>query len=216
MTLKTSFLSKITYLRKINCDSFPNSSFALLDQGLALVSQIVTGIFSTESNSFYPRWFWSYWFCSQCKWMPASAHRLYVRCAVFHEQRSNYNNKKDSVLCPKEQCWLPGLSLHQDHNQGRLNKNVLVFSMEFPLALGSVSQGPVMVFITGMDRWGGGCLWRRIHPRTNHTKPHYCGPLENLQSWVDKEGGNLSWVEENVPTPVPLNAITMGVDTDHI
>lgn len=31
-----------------------------------------------------------------------------------------------------------------------------------------------------------------------------------------QEGGNLSWVEDNVPTPVPLNAITIGVDTDHI
>ena len=33
---------------------------------------------------------------------------------------------------------------------------------------------------------------------------------------LSRQGGNLSWVKENVPTPVPLNAITMGVDTDHI
>ena len=31
-----------------------------------------------------------------------------------------------------------------------------------------------------------------------------------------QEIGKLSWVEENVPTPVPLNAITIGVDTGHI
>lgn len=76
-------------------------------------------------------------------------------------------------------------------------------------------QGPVVIFITGRDRQRG------IYEEGSNR-----GPITQnrtiMSSWEihkklnQQERREVSWVEENVPTPVPLNEINTRVDTDHL
>ena len=81
--------------------------------------------------------------------------------------------------------------------------------------MGSVSQGPLIVFIRGMDRWGEGSM-KKDPPKDQSHKTTLLWSTGKFTKLSRQEIGKLSWVEENVPTPVPLNAITIGVDTGHI